>query len=128
MPLQFFKIGKKKVINVVHENSAAHFDNLNTLRCKMAMTRDIGVAQLPPAEASFTEHVKRAMWQNRIWTTAHIAKPELGSPEDYGWKKDGETITPVLFEGDTAADHLQGLVCDCNDKVKRVCQKACSCT
>ena len=61
------------------------------------LLKDVAVAQLPPAEATFEDHVKRAMWQIRIQTSAHIAKPDLGSPEDFGWEKVKATMTPVLF-------------------------------
>ena len=49
---------------------------LNALKCRIASTRDVAVANFPPAEASFEEHVKRTLWQTKIWTSAHMCKPE----------------------------------------------------
>ena len=99
------KRSARKLVALLYDPKKKHgqyHENLNVLRNKIATAKDIAVAQLPPAEASFEEHVKRAMWQTRVWTSAHIANPDIGSPEDFGWEKVGASMTPVMFQGDTA--------------------------
>ena len=43
---------------------------------------------LPPTEAAFEEQVKQAAYATIIDKSAHIAKPQLPSYTEYGWKID----------------------------------------
>ncbi|XP_033109669.1 uncharacterized protein LOC117110927 [Anneissia japonica] len=54
--------------------------SLNKLRVRMASTRCTLVSKLPPCEASFLQHVKRASWQTKTWCNSHVPKPELPKP------------------------------------------------
>jgi hypothetical protein len=100
--------------------------SLNKFRYKLAKKRDASLARLPPCEATFKEHAKRAMWQTRVWTSAHVAFPNLGSPLDFGWKKVGSNIIPEFFKGLTAAELLKDMVCICRGK--RRCSSGCLCS
>ena len=89
--------------------------NMNVLRAK-----------LPPCEESLKQHVRRAAWQTRIWISSHIAKPDLGSPLEYGWKREGEKLVPVYYEGLSASEVMQDLLCTCSKR--NLCSTdSCSC-
>ena len=61
--------------------------NLNVLRNKIAATKDVPIAQLPPSVASFKEHAKRALWQSKVWAKARIGLPDFGNPQDYAGRR-----------------------------------------
>jgi hypothetical protein len=52
------------------QEKKAH-DNLNKLRIKLAKRKATSLAKLPPCEATFKQHTKRAMWQTKVWIFAH---------------------------------------------------------
>ena len=84
------------------------------------------LAKLPPCEESLKQHVRRAAWQTRIWISSHIAKPDLGSPLEYGWKREGEKLVPVYYEGLSASEVMQDLLCTCSKR--NLCgTDSCSC-
>ena len=57
--------------------------------------------------------MKRASWQTKTWTSAHLAKPEVASTVGHGWKLQEGVLIPVFFEGPTALDKLQDFFCGC---------------
>ena len=103
---------------------SAHHCNLNSLRYKMASTKDTSLARIPPCEDSFKQHVLRSQWQCKIWLSSHITKPDIGSPLSHGWKSTDSGLQPVLFEGITATELLDDFICSCS--VKQACS-TCSC-
>ena len=78
--------------------------NLNVLRSKITATKDVPIAQLTPSEASFKEHAKRVLWQSKVWANARIGLPDLGNPQDYGWGKVNNIMTPIMFKGPCSAE------------------------
>ena len=54
--------------------------DLNQLRVKLASRKNASLIKLPPREASFLQHVKRASWQTKIWLSSHTAQQDIGSP------------------------------------------------
>ena len=65
------------------------------------------------------------MWQAKIWMSSHIGCPDTGSPFDYGWKKEGAVLTPILYEGLTTPEVISDLICIC--KGKDHCVVGCAC-
>jgi len=114
-----------KAYDGTNRYKATHL-SLNNLRAAMTKKKDIDLAQLPPCEASFLQHVRRVLWQTKIWHNAHIACPDIGSPEDHGWKMQDGKLIPVLFDGPVASEILDGLLCNCTRK--QGCLTAVSCT
>jgi len=102
----------------------SHCD-LNKLRVKLATARSVNLVRLPPCEASFTQHIIRAMLQTNVWMNSHIAKPVIRSPLGFGWEECRNTLLPVLFEGPMSSDFLQDLVCTCKGKTS--CSTNCVC-
>ena len=78
------------------KENEAH-SNMNVLRAKLAAKRECVLAKLPPCEESLKQHVRRAAWQTWIWISYHIAKPDLGSPLEYGWKREGGEACPSVL-------------------------------
>lgn len=72
--------------------------SLNKLCVRLAATRSVPIAKLPPCEDSSLQHVKRATWQTKIQTSAHLSKPEVPSPVGHGWKMQDDIVVPVFFE------------------------------
>ena len=98
--------------------------NLNLLRVKLAK-KDKPLAKLPPCEASFEEHVKRASWQTKIWMSSHMAQQDVGSPDQHGWKKQDEALSPIYFSGPMATELLEDLICSCSSRNR--CTTKCAC-
>ena len=73
----------RKLTSALYDPKAKRTDaiqNLNNLRVKLASKKNASLIKLPPCEASFTQHVRRASWQTKIWMTSHIAMQDTGSP------------------------------------------------
>lgn len=100
-------------------------EDLNKLRVKFATTKDMNLVRLPPCEASFLQHILRAMLQTQVWMHSHIAKPATRQPKNSGWQEGKNGLLPILFEGPMSADFLQDLICTC--KGKKACDKNCVC-
>lgn len=100
--------------------------NPDHLRLKLSMQKNASLSRLPPCEQSFLQHMKRAWWQTKIWTQAHIANPDIGTPLDHGWKDDGGCLVPVYYKGPMASEILQDLVCSCLGRKKY--SRECSCS
>ena len=115
-----------KFVISLYEPKAKKDTSINQLRIKLAKRKDKDIARIPPCEDAFTQHTKRCMWQAKLWTSAHINDPDVGNVEDYGWKKDAMgTLSPIFFEGPTAAELLSDLVCACKGRKK--CYSGCAC-
>lgn len=98
--------------------------DLNDLRVKMS--RHVhSINKMPPCEASFRHHSKRASWQTRVWKAAHIPWQEVGSPTDNGWIKAETKLVPKYFDGPMVSEVLEDLICFC--KGRNLCGNNCSC-
>ena len=122
-------IGARKFIASLYDpkgkEKEAH-SNMNVLRAKLPAKRECVLAKLPPCEECLKQHVRWAAWQTRIWISCHIAKPDLGSPLEYGWKREGEKLVPVYYEGLSASEVMQDLLCTCSKR--NLCgTDSCSC-
>ena len=62
-------------------------ENLNDLRVRMVERNDQPLSRLPPCEASFLQHGRRAQWQTKIWMSSDQAFPAayIESPIGHGW-------------------------------------------
>ena len=107
------------------EKYIQYHTDLGSLRTQLAKDKDIALTKLPPSEASFEQHVLRASLQTRIWTSSHLTHPDIPSPVGHGWIYENHCVVPLFFEGKTATEFLDGLLCTCRDKNR--CSKDCSC-
>ena len=98
--------------------------SLNGLQLKLVNKKDRSLAKLPPCEASFEEHARRAQWQTKVWMSSHVTKPNIGSPLEHGWERKSGKLVPVYFKGPMASELLEGLICSCTSH----CTNNCSCS
>ena len=108
------------------KGTATHM-SMNTLRVKMALEKDLDLARMPPCEPSFLQQTLRSSWQVQLWMASHIPRPELGSPESYGWKREDDRLVPVYFTGPMASELLKDLMCSCSTKKKCSSPTSCVC-
>lgn len=114
-----------KFVVLLYDSKAKTGETLNKLRVRLAKTKDTALAKLPPCEDTFAQKVLRDMFQTKRWMRAHEAKPDIGSPFDHAWKKEGDRMVPVYFLGKTAAEIISDLFCTCNKR--EGCRAGCPC-
>jgi hypothetical protein len=54
-----------------------YHNDLNVMRYNISKAKPTALSHLPPCEATFVQHVRRAAWQTRTWTSAHLQLPQL---------------------------------------------------
>ena len=85
---------------------------------------------LPPTDASFTQHVKRTMYQVMIWLNADRCNPPSVDPTLWGWLYKNNQMSPVLLPSGTsiASDFtLNWIKCKCATQFDRCKSRRCSC-
>ena len=118
----------RKLVSLMYDPQDKHrlaHNNLNQLREKIASVKNVLVHKLPPSEPAFLEHVKRAAFQCRIWMLAGEPKPDIHYPDANGWNRQAGILHPTYFEGPTAAEMLNELVCSCRGS--KPCINNCTC-
>ena len=91
---------------------------LNGARKQLFTQKGRAIDGLPPTQAVFLQHTKRAAYQaGRCWVQTMIATPELPSPSEWGWK----IYWTTLPEATQACREL--LRCGC----KKGCMGLCKC-
>ena len=121
----------RKLIVELYDSKRKHrvppLESLNDLRVRLAKRNEQSLSRLPPCEDSFLQHIRRASWQTKIWMEADQANRSHStvSPIGHGWCKKNDIIAPVFFEGETAAEILDDLVCSCSSRSK--CARNCTC-
>ena len=80
---------------------------------------------IPPTQAPLFQHTKRAAYQaGHVWGRALIAKPQIPSPQEWGWKRVGSEWKPVWTVLSQAQESCYELVhCGC----KKGCTGQCKC-
>lgn len=102
-------------------------DDINALRLKLSISKQMSMKNLPPSNPALFQHLKRCYWQANIWYKAHIPVITELDPIEFGWKLENGTLFPIFFEGPTALELLQRYICNCSSK-KTSCTTALSCT
>ena len=49
--------------------------------------------------------------------SSHIGCPHIGSPFDFGWKKEGAVLTLILYKGLTTSEVISDLICTVRVKI-----------
>ena len=117
------KIARKFIVTLYDPKGRykMHHNDLTSLRCAMA-SKVNNVADLPPPESAFLQHVKRASYQTKIWITSHLPSAPP-TPIGHGWMKFDQIIKPLMFDGPTASELLAGFLCRCPG----TCRDTCAC-
>lgn len=80
---------------------------------------------IPPTRAALLQHTKRAAYQaGHVWSQCLDLVPNLPSPSDWGWIKDGTQWKPHWTDLQDASRHCYELIhCGC----KKGCRQRCKC-
>ena len=69
---------------------------------------------LPPTQAALRETIMRAHYQVMVWNSDTVPAPYLPSPQNYGWRLDGDQWLPVMTSLPPAPEAVIHLVkCSC---------------
>ena len=80
------------------------------------MKRQAESEKLPPTRCALQQAILRASCQGMIWEDDRVAKPEIPSPEGYGWKRDDSSEwKPVMNTLPPATDacYIHLVKCGC---------------
>ena len=70
--------------------------------------------RLPPTQAALRETIMRAHYQVMVWNSDTVPAPYLLSPQNYGWRLDGDQWLPVMTTLPPAPEAVIHLVkCSC---------------
>jgi hypothetical protein len=79
---------------------------------------------LPPTSDALKFHILRAHYQAIVWKQAHIPKPDIPAPDQYGWKRDQGQLIPVLMSKQAIPQECMELVsCQCSKGCRTMCCK-----
>ena len=82
--------------------------------------------RLPPTQAALRQAIMRANYQALIWNNDIVAKPELPSPDEFGWKREEDKWVPVMTTLFPAPEAVIELVrCGCSKS--RCSSSRCNC-
>ena len=73
---------------------------------------------LPPTSDALKFHILRAHYQALIWKMAYIPNPTIPAPDQYGWKREQNSVTPILMSRNAIPQ-------ECLELVSCQCQKGC---
>ena len=69
---------------------------MNEARQELFSKKSRAIENIPPTQAALLQHTKRAAYQaGHVWGTALIAKPQIPSPQEWGWRREGNEWKPV---------------------------------
>lgn len=98
---------------------------LSELRWWLFTKKQVEGANMPPTQAALHPAIRRAHYQAIIWQRAHIPKPNIPPPTDFGWIIKENEYLPVMCDMPCAPQELVSSVrCSC---VKSRCQASCKC-
>lgn len=89
------------------------------LFCKHSRSLD----RIPPTSAALKQHLLRASYQGgHVWSHVHLTLPELPSPAEWGWEKDGQW-KPVWTTLPQAQQSCYELIhCSCKKACRGLCK------
>jgi hypothetical protein len=88
--------------------------SVNALRSEMFLR--VGEPEkLPPTQDALQQHLLRCQYKVMIWCQTTTAKPHIPPVENFGWKKDTDSILhPILMQLDPAPKGCTELLkCGC---------------
>ena len=93
---------------------------------------------IPPTQGALLQHVRRAAYQaGCIWSQSTVCQPEVPSPAEWGWRRNGEQWDIIWTELSPIVESCQQLTkcackCECSGRCKcyrlgLTCSGLCSC-
>ena len=107
------------VLYTVWYDRTSDLTTVNEARKWLFTQKSRNLENIPPTQAAFKQHTKRASYQAYCWSMAVIQIPELPSPEEWGWYKDSTGWHPLWT---TLPEALQ---C-CHELICCACKKGCT--
>ena len=109
----------ERFVVLMHDRSSAT-TSVNEARLDLFARKQRAYESIPPTQAALKEHVKRAAYQAGIvWAQATDPQPDIKSPADYGWVKDGDTWRIFWTT-------LAPIAASCQELTKCLCKKDCT--
>ena len=99
---------------------------MNELRWSLFKKKQAQSERLSPTQGALHEAILRAHYQAMVWNNDKVPNPNILSPENYGWRKDGDEWRPVMTTMLPAPEAIIEMVkCGC---VKQRCStNRCQC-
>ena len=121
------KASEKFVCDLYGGKGNREYD-INKLRAKHSKLKSASLARLPPCRETLKQHVLRADWQTRVWLCSTTTKPDIPSPRPigHGWSQADGGIVPHVFDGGTASEVMEELLCACSGRTPVCMECACS--
>ena len=95
----------------------SHVNELSSLRWYMFSRYQMESDKLPPTQHALHFMIFRSHSVTFIWRSSERAKPELRSPEDYGWEMKSEGYEAVMTNQLPARKHIVELsMCSCKTR------------
>ena len=99
--------------------------SVDEARQQLFCTRSHSLDRIPPTSAALKQHILRASYQGgHVWSQVHLALPELPSPAEWGWERDGQwkPVWTTLAQAQQSCYEL--IHCSC----KKACRGLCKCS
>lgn len=115
----------EKFVVLLYDKSSDCLD-VNAARKDLFCRKSRTLSNIPPTQSALVEHTKRAAFQaGHIWEQSLIARPEIPSPDNWGWVKGSDGWKPRWMTLPDASRACHQLIkCGC----KQVCKaNTCSC-
>lgn len=120
---EFTEAVVEKFLVDLYRGKKYHEQSYDDLRCSLAHSR-LPLSRIPPSKPALKQHVMRASFQTKIWMNADVATLNSPSPIGNGWQKgENNALVPTMFEGLTASDTLENMICTC----RKDCRDSCNC-
>ena len=69
---------------------------VNEARQEIFSKKSRAIENIPPTQAALLQLTKRAVYQaGHVWGSSLIAKPQIPSPQEWGWRREGSEWKPV---------------------------------
>ena len=99
--------------------------SVDEARQQLFCTRSRSLDRIPPTSAALKQHILRASYQGgHVWSQVYLALPELPSPAEWGWERDGQwkPVWTTLAQAQQSCYEL--IHCSC----KKACRGLCKCS
>lgn len=96
-------------------NKSSVNSKVNVERQRLFAQKSRSIDAIPPSQAALKQHILRAVYQGAlIWGQVLLKKPNIPSPEHWGWLRNGEVWKPLWTTISQAKDSCYELIhCGC---------------
>ena len=91
---------------------------VNRCRLRLFANKNRQIDNIPPTKSALQEHLKRSVFQARIWKQMFSLNITYHDPTQFGWCKNETNLTPLW-------SHLPAVANSCRELIKCNCMKGC---